>query len=161
MRSVPRRDFHGAAPRALQFERVWRRPEPKDLRATLARLAEALLAPRAAADELDDARELLAYWEQRARRLPRRALRRRREAREMARRWRERIRIAEQQRYGPGLVGAASLLAAERRIPTTLAHRGRQAVRVAAYAAATAALMLFLVAAATIAVVIQAVAGAI
>ena len=36
---------------------------------------------------LEDARESLAYWESRARRLPRHAIRRRREARDMAARW--------------------------------------------------------------------------
>ena len=112
------------------------------------------------ADELDDARELLAYWEQRARRLPRWAVMRRREAREMARRWRERVRHAEQARYGRGLLGAASQLAIEHRMPTAVAHRGRQAARLALYAAATAALTFALVLAAAVAVVAEAVLGA-
>ena len=37
----------------------------------------------------------------------------------MALRWRERVRAAEQVRYGRGLIGAASQLAVERRMPTT------------------------------------------
>src|SRR5215208_1784295 len=99
-------------------------PSAQSLLRGLAELADSLRAPRGgAADELDEARELLAYWEQRARRLPRWALMRRREAREMAWRWRERVRAAEQVRYGAGLVGAASQFAIERRMPTTLAHR--------------------------------------
>src|SRR5215207_11333656 len=126
----------------------------------LAELADALRTPRAAADELDEARELLAYWEQRARRLPRWALVRRREAREMAWRWRERVRAAEQVRYGRGVIGAASQLAVERRMPTTLAHRGRQAARVALYAAVAATVTLLLVLAAALAVVAEVVLGA-
>jgi len=118
-------------------------------------IAEALLAPRrAGAEELEEARELLAYWERRARRLPRWALMRRREAREMAARWRARVRTAEERRYGHGLLGAASMFALERRAPTTLAHRGRRAARVVAYAAAGVALTftaLFLAAAVAIA----------
>ena len=119
--------------------------------------AEALLVPRGAADELEEARELLAYWEQRARRLPRWALMRRREARAAAWRWRERARDAERARYSRGLLGAASQLAVERRPPATLAHRGRQAARLAAYTAVTAAITLALVAAAAVAVVAEAV----
>src|SRR5215207_11600465 len=126
----------------------------------LAELADALRTPRAAADELDEARELLAYWEQRARRLPRWALVRRREAREMAWRWRERVRAAEQVRYGRGMLGAASQLAVERRMPASVAHRGRQAMRLAAYTAATAAVTLLLVLAAAIAVAGEALLGA-
>ena len=126
-------------------------PAAQELLGGLSRLAESLLTPRGAADELDEARELLAYWEQRARRLPRWAVMRRREARAMAWRWRERVRTAEQTRYGAGLLGAASQLAVERRMPTTVAHRGRQAVRVVGYAALTAAFTLALVAAATVA----------
>ena len=79
----------------------------------------------------------------------------------MARRWRERIRIAEHERYGHGLLGAAALFAAERRVPTALAHRGRQAVRVAAYAAAATALAIVVVAVTAMVVVIHAVLGAI
>jgi hypothetical protein len=135
-------------------------PAAQGLMAGLADLADTLRTPRGAADELDEARELLAYWEQRARRLPRWALVRRREARAMAWRWRERVRAAEQVRYGRGLMGAASQLAVERRMPTTLAHRGRQAARVALYAAVTAAVTLVLVFAAAIAVVAEAVLGA-
>lgn len=126
----------------------------------LAELAASVRTPRAAADELDEARELLAYWEQRARRLPRWALMRRREARAMASRWRERVRAAEQVRYGRGLLGAASQLAVERRMPTTVAHRGRQAVRIVGYAAMAAAITLALVLAAVVAVVAEAVLGA-
>jgi hypothetical protein len=135
-------------------------PVAQDVLATVSRLAEALLAPRRPADELEEARELLAYWEARARRLPRWAVMRRREAREMAWRWRERVRAAEQARYGRGLVGAASQLAIERRVPTTLAHRGRQAARLAAYTAVTVAITLALVAAAAVAIVADAVLGA-
>ena len=136
-------------------------PAAQALLGGLAELADTLRLPRAAAaDELDEARELLAYWEQRARRLPRWALVRRREAREMAWRWRERVRAAEQVRYGRGLMGAASQLAVERRMPTTLAHRGRQAARVALYAAVAATVTLLLVFAAVVAVVAEVVLGA-
>src|SRR5918995_471910 len=114
-------------------------PAAQALLGGLADAAEALRAPRGAADELEEARELLAYWEQRARRLPRWALMRRREARAAAWRWRERVRDAERARYGRGLLGAASQLAIERRPPATLAHRGRQLARLTAYTAITAA----------------------
>jgi len=126
----------------------------------LAELAEALRTPRPGADELAEARELLAYWEQRARRLPRWALMRRREARAASWLWRERVRDAERVRYGPGLRGAAGQLAVEHRMPATVVQRGRQAVRLAAYAAATAATALLLVLAAAAAVVAEAVLGA-
>jgi hypothetical protein len=108
-----------------------------DERGGFAAVADALLSARGrGAEELEEARELLAYWERRARRLPRWALMRRREAREMAGRWRERVRAAEERRYGRGLLGAASMYALERRAPTTLAHRGRRAARVVVYAVA-------------------------
>jgi hypothetical protein len=126
----------------------------------LGRVVESLRAPRPAADELAEARELLAYWEQRARRLPRWAVMRRREAREMAARWRTRVRDAEQVRYGRGLLGAASQLAMERRLPAPLAHRGRQAARLAGYAALTCVVTVVLVFAAAVAVVADAVLGA-
>jgi hypothetical protein len=135
-------------------------PSVQGLVAGLAELAASLRTPRGVADELEEARELLVYWEQRAHRLPRWALMRRREARAMALRWRERVRAAEQERYGRGLLGAASQLAVERRMPTTLAHRSRRAARVAAYAAVTATVTLLLVLAAAVAVVAEAVLGA-
>ena len=78
----------------------------------------------------------------------------------MAWRWRERVRAAEQVRYGRGLLGTASQVAIERRMPTTLAHRGRQAARLAAYTAVATAVTLLLVLAAAIAVVAEAVLGA-
>jgi hypothetical protein len=151
-----RHSWAGATQAARGPERRSRRAAQDALRG-LSRLAEALLGPRGAADELEEARELLAYWEQRARRLPRWALMRRREARAAAWRWRERVRDAERARYGRGLLGAASQLAVERRPPATLAHRGRQAARLAAYTAVTAAITLALVAAAAVAVVAEAV----
>jgi hypothetical protein len=144
---------------AMPSARVQRSPWPT-AHELLTGLADSLRTPRGVADELDEARELLAYWEQRARVLPRWALMRRREARAMAIRWRERVRAAEQERYGRGLLGAASQFALERRMPTTVAHRGRQAARVALYTAATAAITLLLVFAAAVAVVAEAVLGA-
>jgi hypothetical protein len=119
-------------------------------------LADALRRPRGGTDELDEARELLAYWEQRARRLPRWAVRRRREAHEMARRWRARVRSAEQLHYGRGVLGAVSLLAAERRMPTPLAHRARRAARLALYVTLTVTFTLMLAIAVATAVVIDA-----
>jgi uncharacterized membrane protein YdcZ (DUF606 family) len=148
----------GPMPSARAQRQSW--PLTQDVFGVVSRLAESLLAPRGARDELDEARELLAYWETRARRLPRWAVMRRREARAMAWRWRERVRVAEQARYGRGLVGAASQLAIERRMPTALAHRGRQAARLAAYTAVSAAITLALVAAAAVAVIADAVLGA-
>lgn len=144
---------------AMPSARVQRSPWPA-AQGLLTGLAESLRTPRGVADELEESRELLAYWEQRARALPRWALMRRREARAMAMRWRERVRAAEQERYGRGLLGAASQFALERRMPSTVAHRGRQAARVALYTAATAAVTLLLVLAAAIAVVAEAVLGA-
>ena len=146
----------------MPFARAQRQPWPvaQDALRGLSRLAGSLLTPRGPADELDQARELLAYWEQRARRLPRWALMRRREARAAAWRWRERVRDAERERYGRGLLGVASQLALERRAPATLARRGRQAARVAAYMVVTAAITLALVAAAAVAVVAETVLGA-
>src|SRR5579875_1637633 len=66
---------------------------------------------------LYEARESLAYWEARSRRLPRHALRRRREARDMARRWRGRVVDAERAAYGGGVAGTLLLVASERRLP--------------------------------------------
>ena len=126
----------------------------------MAELAAGLRTPNGAADELAEARELLAYWEGRLRRLPRWAVMRRREARAMAARWRDRVGAAEQLRYGRGLAGAASQFAIERRMPVSLTHRGRQAARVAVLGAVTVAVTLALVLAAAVAVVGEAVLGA-
>jgi hypothetical protein len=89
---------------------------------------------------LADARQSLAYWEARARRLPRRALRRRREARAMAARWRARVAEAERREYGRGLLGAALLLVVERRLPATTSYRARRTLRLAAGTALAVAL---------------------
>ena len=94
--------------------------------------------------DLDDARDSLAYWEARADRLPRHAIRRRREAIEMAARWRTRVAEAERAHYGRGLLGAVLLLAAEGRLPSPAIHAGR----VAAHRARQAALLLLAVVAA-------------
>ena len=85
--------------------------------------------------ELDDARESLAYWEARAQTLPRHALRRRREARDMAARWQARVAEAERLVYGRGLLGALLLLAAERRLPQPVRHRGHVLARRLGHAA--------------------------
>ncbi|HEY7073713.1 MAG TPA: hypothetical protein VH418_00025 [Solirubrobacteraceae bacterium] len=79
--------------------------------------------------ELADARESLAYWEERSRRLPRYAVRQRREARELARRWRGRVAEAERARYGAGVLGALLMFAMERRLPHPTRHAGRVVAR--------------------------------
>jgi CelD/BcsL family acetyltransferase involved in cellulose biosynthesis len=82
-----------------------------------------------ASSDLADARESLAYWEDRERRLPRLAFRARREAREMAARCRARVVAAERADYGHGLVGAALLVLTERRLPEVARGHGRVALR--------------------------------
>ena len=91
----------------------------------------AALAPAhfAGDHDLQDARESLAYWEARARTLPRHALRRRREAREMTARWQARVAEAERLIYGRGLLGALVLLATERRLPQGVRRSGSVVVR--------------------------------
>jgi hypothetical protein len=79
--------------------------------------------------DLADARESLAYWEERARRLPWHAVRRRREARVLAARWRKRVVEAEHAHYGPGLIGAVLMLFFERRLPEPARHAGRRMAR--------------------------------
>ena len=81
------------------------------------------------ATDLHDARNSLEYWEERARRLPVYALRKRREAREMASRWRSRVLDAERSTYGEGFLGAALMLVFERRLPTRVRSSGRRAAR--------------------------------
>ena len=76
--------------------------------------------------DLEDARASLTYWEDRARRLPVRAVRKRREAREMAARWRARVAEAERAAYGRGLLGAMLLVLAERRLPQPARHTSRE-----------------------------------
>ena len=96
----------------------------------------AALAPTHLADrELEDARESLAYWEERGRTLPRHALRRRREAREMAARWQVRVAEAERLAYGRGLLGALVLLAVERRLPQSVRRSGAVVARRVAHVA--------------------------
>jgi hypothetical protein len=145
-------------PTARAQRSAW--PAAQALLGWLAELVVELRAPRDSTDELDEARELLAYWEQRARRLPRWALTQRREAREMARRWRGRVHAAEQVRYGAGALGVASQLAVERRMPTALAHRGRQAARVALYGAAATAITVMFVVVVAVALLAAAILGA-
>jgi hypothetical protein len=134
-------------------------PLARRLAGGFAELAATLTTPRCGTDELAEARELLAYWEQRSRRLPRWAVMRRRGARRFAARWRVRLREAEEARYGRGVLGVASQFAIERRMPSTLAHRGHQAARLAAYTALTVSITLLLVIAAVVAVLAEAVLG--
>ena len=99
--------------------------------------------------DLADAREALAYWDARARALPRHAVRRRREARELAARWRGRVAEAERAAYGAGVIGALLLFVTERRLPAPVYARSR----VLAHRAAQVALAVF------VAVLALAVAG--
>ena len=63
------------------------------------------------------------------------AVRKRREAREMAARWRARVSEAERLEYGAGLLGAALMMLAERRLPITTRHTGRTLVKAAVWTA--------------------------
>src|SRR4051812_33803949 len=85
--------------------------------------------------DLEDAREALAYWEDRSQRLPRHAVRRRREATDMARRWHARVTEAERAHYGRGLLGAFLLVVAEGRLPQATRRTGRRLVKRARRAA--------------------------
>lgn len=80
-------------------------------------------------DSLHEARESLAYWEDRAQRLPRHAMLRRREARTMAARWSSRVAEAERDRYGRGVAGTLLLLMAEGRVPEPARRTGRRVAR--------------------------------
>lgn len=106
-------------------------------------LASALPERLGSRSDLTDAREALAYWENRARRLPRHAVRRRREAREMAARWRDRVAAAEREAYGAGILGAILLLAAERRLPQRTSAAARLVARRTAQAVAIVAVAIF------------------
>lgn len=88
------------------------------------------------ATDLSDARESLAYWESRQRRLPPYAVRARREAREMAARCRVRVAEAERAMYGSGLLGTLFFWLAERRLPADTRHGARRVARRGAQVAA-------------------------
>jgi hypothetical protein len=118
-------------------------------------LAAAVDRRRSGVDELEEARELLAYWERRARRLPHWSVLRRREARAAARIWRERVAEGERRRYGAGMLGAVSLYAAERRLPVTTAHRSHQLAKLAGWTALTVLVAVLVLVAAAAAVVVQ------
>src|SRR4051812_1930401 len=94
---------------------------------------------------LGEARESLTYWETRLETLPLRAVRKRREAREMAARWRDRVCEAERLQYGAGLLGAALMIFAERRLPTETRYTSRSVTRIASRAALAAFALLAVV----------------
>ncbi len=104
--------------------------------------------------DLEDARDSLAYWEDRAERLPARAVRKRREARDMAARWQARVTEAERAAYGRGLLGALLLVLAEQRLP----QPARQSARHVARRAKQAVLLVTLTFAAVIVLGLAAVA---
>jgi hypothetical protein len=91
-------------------------------------------------DSLAEARESLAYWEDRAETLPLRQVRKRREARDLAGRWHARVAEAEKATYGAGALGLVALMLAERRLPQSMRRTGRAAARRASQAAAVLAL---------------------
>jgi hypothetical protein len=101
------------------------------------------------AAELDEAREVLEYWETRAANLPRLAVRDRREARELALRWRARVAEAERAAYGRGLRGALLLMVSELRLPEPTRQAGRHAARRARQAAVIIVVAVLAVLAAT------------
>ena len=111
------------------------------------------------APSFEDAQESLAYWEERARRLPVHNLRGRREAREMAARWRARVAAAERARYGRGLSGALLQVAVERRLPTHARHTGRTVARRTAQLAIALTLACIAVTVAALVVLIELLAG--
>jgi hypothetical protein len=74
-----------------------------DLRAYEEDVDDVLLAPSPA-----DARESLEYWRERLERMPRRRRAARREARAMVLSWEQRVRAAEIERWGGGMLGRAA-----------------------------------------------------
>ena len=92
------------------------------------------------APDLADARESLDYWEDRSRRLPRYAVRKRREAQDMAARCRARVAEAERAAYGAGIVGTILMLLGEHRLPADTRHGARRVARRGAQAATLLAL---------------------
>jgi hypothetical protein len=108
---------------------------------------------------LEDAREALAYWEDRERRLPRHRARGRREARAMAARWRGRVTAAERAVYGRGLTGALLLVATERRLPEGARRTGRTLVRRAVQVAAALTVAAVALAAVAVVVVVKLLGG--
>jgi hypothetical protein len=72
-----------------------------------------------------DARESLVYWRDRLERLPRRRLAARREARAMVVAWEQRLRRAEMERWGGGVLGrfAATVAVLRTTRPSALARR--------------------------------------
>jgi hypothetical protein len=88
-------------------------------------VADVLRGPSSA-----DAREALVYWRGRLETLPRRRRAARREARAMVCAWEERLRRAEHDRWGGGLLGhaagAVAVLRTER--PRALARRALRLV---------------------------------
>ena len=109
--------------------------------------------------ELDEARESLAYWEERERRLPRLSVGQRREARDMATRWRARVADAERACYGRGLSGILLMAVAERRLPAQTTHAGRRVVRRTAQVAIGLTLATVALALAALVVLVELVAG--
>jgi hypothetical protein len=83
-------------------------------------VADVLRAPSPA-----DARESLVYWRDRLERLPRRRRAARREARAMVVAWEQRLRRAEMERWGGGVLGRfAAAVAVLRTVrPAALARR--------------------------------------
>jgi hypothetical protein len=108
---------------------------------------------------LEDAREALEYWEDRARRLPRHAVRRRQEARAMAQRWRADVVAAERAAYGRGLLGALLLVVSEGRLPEPARHAGRQLARRSRQAATAVVVLLVALAALAVIAVLEALAA--
>jgi hypothetical protein len=83
-------------------------------------VAEAVSGPSS-----HDARESLVYWSERLERLPRRRRAARREARAMVVAWEARVRHAEIERWGGGMLGrfAASVVVLRTVRPRALARR--------------------------------------
>jgi uncharacterized membrane protein len=103
---------------------------------------------------LSEDRESLAYWERRARTLPRHAVLRRREARALAARCSERVAAAERAEYGRGVLGALLVVACEGRVPETARRTGRGVARRAGQAVALATVTCVAVLVCAVAVVV-------
>jgi hypothetical protein len=108
---------------------------------------------------LEEARESLAFWEDRTRRLPMHNVRGRREARAMAARWRARVAEAERAHFGRGVAGALLQVALERRLPAHTRHAGRTLARRTAQVAIGLTLASVALAVAAVVVLVELVFG--